>query len=196
MHYRPMLLTKTDQLPYGEEWAYEPKWNGYRIIAESSLGRTVLFSRKGNNFTDRYPDVAQQLPAALDNRSAVVDGEIVGVDDEGNYSFSALHQRRAKAIYFIFDLLELEDQPLLNEPLQERRRLLEEAVAPQIGVRLVDMYLVADRDALIVNSVRLGLEGIVAKKLTSLYLPGRRSRNWLKWIVKEHSERWRKNQNQ
>jgi len=184
-----MLLTKATQLPQGEGWGFEAKLDGYRMVAEFSPEKTLLLTRHGNNFTDRYPDVVQQLPAVLPDCSAVFDGEMVGIGKDGHHSFQELRRKHPRVIYYIFDLLELDREPLIREPLAERRRLLEENLVPQDSVKVSEQFF--DRDELVDAAIEFDLEGIVAKRLTSVYRPGVRSKDWLKWKPSNrHTEGW------
>lgn len=181
-----MLLTEREILPNEPGWGYEAKLDGYRILAESGSDETVLWSRGGNNFTDRYPRVAQELPAALQGHSAALDGEMVGFDTEGNPSFSVLRTRLPRVVYYIFDLLELDGEVLLDQPLKDRREKLEAVVAPQPHVQISEMFY--ERDVVLEAARQLGFEGVVAKRLSSPYRPGIRSRNWLKQILIRHTD--------
>lgn len=178
--YEPMLLTATEALPEGEEWIFEPKLDGYRALAYVTQQRTRLRSRQDNSFNDYFPDVVQQLPDSLSRHLAVVDGEVVGFDQEGRHSLRTVRQRTARAVYYIFDLLELDGEPLIYKPWQERHDLLERSIVPQANVEVCPHYSHEDRGALLVAAQDLALEGIVAKKISSRYRPGKRSRDWLK----------------
>jgi len=187
--YEPMLLTKAEPLPMGSEWVYEPKLDGYRIVAYRSLARVMLKTRHGNIFTDRFPTVAQQLPDILGDHEAVLDGEMVGFDEEGRHNLVALQRNTTRKVFFVFDLLELDGEPLIHKPWEYRRSVLEEVVEPQDNIEPVRYF--DDRDALLVGAESLALEGIVAKRRQSRYQPGKRSQDWQKRRFVPHGRYWR-----
>lgn len=184
--YSPMLLTERETLPIGPQWVYEPKLDGYRMVGRTSLKDTHLYTRNGVDYTERYPEVARELPISLQGHAAVVDGEMVGFDAHGNPSFSVMRTRRPKVVYYIFDLLELDGEPLISQPLRERRKQLAEVLTPQQHVQHVEMF--SDRDTLVEAARELGIEGVVAKNINSRYVPGRRSKQWLKQILIKHTD--------
>lgn len=184
--YEPMLLRPTDVLPDGEEWILEPKLNGYRALAYVTEERTRLRSRQGNNLADQFPAIVEQLPAALIGHAAVVDGEVVGFDQEGRHDLRTIRQRTAKMVYYIFDLLELDGEPLVKKPWHERHRLLEASVTQQGHIEICPHYSATNRDALLVAAKELALEGLVAKDVNSRYWQDRRTRYWLKYKFNKH----------
>ncbi|QCW49866.2 DNA ligase [Nocardioides dongxiaopingii] len=192
---RPMLATKGDHVPTGEEWAHEVKWDGMRILADTRpAGRaggsgTRLTSRNDNDVTAAWPDVAD---APLADRDHLVDGEVIALNERGLPDFRVLqermHVRRATSVarlvhqvpvtFMIFDLLRLDGRDLLAEPLATRRALLAETFegsAWQVPPSYDDgpMLLDATREQ--------GLEGIVSKRLSAPYRPAERSPHWLKF---------------
>lgn len=184
--YEPMLLRPTDALPEGEDWIFEPKLNGYRGIAYITAARTRLRSRQGNSLNDQFPDVVEQLPAALVGHAAVVDGEVIGYDDVGQHDLRTIRRRASRKVYHIFDLLELDEEPLIRKPWHERHRLLEAHITAQANIAVCPHYGPEVREDLLVAVRGLALEGIVAKKTSSLYWPGRRSKDWLKFKFDKH----------
>lgn len=186
----PMLATLHQEPFDNDEWAFEVKWDGVRALAVCS-DETMLFSRNARDISAVYPELSklhQQL-VALD---AVVDGEIVAMA-AGRPSFERLQSRMnlqnaheiarlAKTIpvsYIAFDLLYLDGRSLIDQPLRERRRLLDELVVANDAVQVSPATVGAGR-ALYDIAAGQDLEGIVAKKLACPYRPGRRSREWLK----------------
>ncbi|WP_340540389.1 non-homologous end-joining DNA ligase [Nocardioides sp. GXZ039] len=188
---RPMLATKGDHVPTGEEWAHEVKWDGMRILADTraATGRTRLTSRNDNDVTAAWPDVAA---GPLAGRDHLVDGEIIALNERGVPDFRVLqermHVRKATSVarlveqvpvtFMVFDLLRLDGRDLTAEPLATRRSILTELLAGttwQVPVSYDDgpMLLEATREQ--------GLEGIVSKRLRSPYRPGERSPHWLKF---------------
>jgi bifunctional non-homologous end joining protein LigD len=180
--YRPMLATLTEKLPHGEGWEFEPKWDGYRVIGYVRGGEAKLLSRNGNDLTERFAPVAKEIVQALRTPDAVVDGEVVALDAHGNASFSAMQQGSARLAYEVFDLLEVDGEPVVDLPLTERRARLEKLLARNAVVQLSGSF--SDGDALFEVAQEQGLEGVVAKRSSSRYVEGGRGRDWLK--IKTH----------
>jgi bifunctional non-homologous end joining protein LigD len=175
-----MLATSAPELPRGDEWTYEVKWDGYRTVATKSASGVQLISRNQKNLTNDYPTVARAIDA-LSVREAILDGEIVALDAEGRPSFQALQRRRTRAlsvVYYAFDLLELEGESLLRKPLDERRRRLKTVVRDS-RVLLSDV-LPGSPEHIEREIRKLRLEGVVAKRRESVYVPGDRSDAWVK----------------
>ncbi|GIJ74617.1 ATP-dependent DNA ligase [Virgisporangium ochraceum] len=195
--YPPMLAT-AGQLPVGGAWAYEFKWDGVRAIAQVSGGSVRLFARKGPEITVAYPELAG-LGAAL-GHDAVLDGEVAVLDENGRPSFRALAERfhvrdaaRAARLsrslpvtYMIFDLLELDGVELCGEPYTRRRARLDD-----LGLAS-ERWLVPpsfdDGEAMYAAAQENRLEGVVAKRRTSVYRPGLRSPDWIKVKVERTGE--------
>ena len=167
------MATPAPALPVGDGWSYEVKWDGYRTLALKNGPRVRLYSRNLKDVTDVYPSVARTL-GELNAHSALVDGELVAVDEEGRPSFQALHHQSAHAVvYYAFDILQIAGRDLTREPLDARRQQLAAAVK---GTRILVSEPLPGTPAQIERAVReLGLEGIVAKRRTSRYEAGRRS---------------------
>jgi bifunctional non-homologous end joining protein LigD len=183
MKYEPMLATLADELPKGEGWVFEVKWDGYRALIRQHEGEAKLTSRTGNDLTARFREVARALPRALRTPDCVVDGEVCALDERGRPSFSEMQRGSGSIVVYLFDVLEIEGKPLVDLPLRERRARLEGLVDTTQGVvRLSDAF--EDGPALLAAAQAQGLEGVVAKRLDSRYQPGKRSRDWLK--VKTH----------
>jgi bifunctional non-homologous end joining protein LigD len=182
--YRAMLATLSEELPRGQGWLFEPKWDGYRAVAYVRGGDARLVSRNGNDLTQRFSTVARELPKAMRSPDCVVDGEVVALDGNGRASFSAMQQGRpgTRLVYEIFDVLELDGRPLVDLPLTERRERLEALVTPHAGVQVSGVF--DDGEALLDAAREQGLEGVMAKRPVSRYQEGKRSRDWLK--VKTH----------
>jgi bifunctional non-homologous end joining protein LigD len=183
--YRPMLATPAEEVPSGENWLFEVKWDGYRAIAYVRGGDARLVSRNDNDLTERFGGVANAIPRSVKSPWAVLDGEVCALDEEGRPSFSAMQQGKPETpiVYEAFDLLELEGEPLVDLPLQERRRRLEDLFDQRDGtVRLSEAF--EDGQALYEAAMDQRLEGIVAKRVDCPYREGRRTREWLK--IKTH----------
>jgi bifunctional non-homologous end joining protein LigD len=177
--YAPMLATLADEVPEGKQWLYEVKFDGYRALAYLSDGRCELRSRTGKDLTGRFDSIAGQVPRAVRAHAAVVDGEVVALDEEGRPSFSAMQQGSARLVYYVFDLLEADGESLVGSPLEERRERLEQMLDRRS--RTVLLSEAFDDGAALFQAVSSQeLEGIMAKRRDSRYLEGRRSRDWLK----------------
>jgi bifunctional non-homologous end joining protein LigD len=177
--YRPTLATLARDVPTRGDWLYEVKWDGYRALASVSAAGVTLTSRRGNDLAARFPTVVKALPNALRTPSCVLDGEVCALDEHGRASFSAMQTGKAAAlVYYVFDLLEAELEPLVDRPLRERRRRLEELVASGPVVRVSESF--DDGVALLAAAREQGLEGIVAKRAESRYCEGKRTAEWVK----------------
>ena len=176
----PMLATLVDK-PFDDEgWSYEIKWDGYRALAYLKNGKVELRSRNNKSFEKYYPiyDAFKQWSV-----NAVIDGEVVVLNEKGQSDFGALQNWRSEAdgplIYYIFDLLWLEGRDLTGLPLPERRALLKAVVPDDSIIRYSDSFETGGKE-FFAKAQQLGLEGIMAKRTDSIYSPGARSRDWLK----------------
>jgi bifunctional non-homologous end joining protein LigD len=187
------MLAKAGSLPsHDEDYAFEIKWDGVRTIIAVSHGRVRARSRNGHDVTATYPEL-RGIGDALGATDCILDGEIVALDDTGTPSFDLLQRRSAVAsaqiarrrsrevpvTYQVFDLLWLNGHATTSLAYTDRRRLLEhlDLHGPHWQT---PAYHVGDGQAMIDASRRLGLEGVVAKRLTSRYEPGRRNAAWIK----------------
>jgi bifunctional non-homologous end joining protein LigD len=184
--YSPMLATLGDQqVPKGPGWLFEVKWDGFRVLARVTQGEATLKSRQGNNLTQRFATVAKEIPKAVKTPNCVLDGEVCALDEQGRSSFSLMQQGKpgTPIVYFVFDLLELEGEPLVDLPLIERHKRLKKLLDRRNKtVRLSEVF--EDGEALYQAAKQQNLEGIMAKRADSRYAVGRRTRDWLK--VKTH----------
>jgi bifunctional non-homologous end joining protein LigD len=181
--YRPMLATLEKTVPAGDGWTFEVKWDGYRALAYIRGGDVKLVSRNENDLTPRFPNVAKEIAKAVKSPNAVLDGEVCALDDQGRASFSAMQQGGAPLVYYVFDLLELEGEPLVDLPLVERRQRLAKLLDRRNKtVRLSETF--DDGEALLEAVKAQGLEGIMAKRVDSRYAEGKRTRDWIK--IKTH----------
>src|SRR5687768_15789119 len=171
--YRPMAAVSTDTLPTGEEWVYEPKWDGFRAIVTVSGGEVSFRSRNDNDLTERFRDVARRAALSIRSSDAVLDGEICALDDAGRSRFSLLQEGGGTGVLVLFDALEVESTPLVDLPLTERHQRLEELVEQRAGVLVSPQF--DDGQALLAAAREQELEGVVAKLSDSPYRPGRRS---------------------
>ena len=183
---RPMLAVAASALPSGDDWVYEVKWDGYRVLATVAGGEAALHSRNGNDLTERFAAVARALPGALRSPDCVLDGEVCALDEGGRPRFSLLQHGGGTLAMYVFDLLSLNGRDVTGLPLRERRPLLEETLLPGEVIRLSVAF--DDGPELLAQSVKLGLEGVLAKRASSRYLPGRRSDAWVKVKTQQRQE--------
>jgi bifunctional non-homologous end joining protein LigD len=186
VRYAPMLPTTVETLPHGDGWLFEPKWDGYRALVTLSGGTARLTSRNGNDLTGRFASVAKAVPAAVRSPSAVLDGEVCALTPQGRSDFSLLQQGSGALALVLFDALEIAGESLVELPLTERRRRLEELVSPAPHVLVSPVF--DDGPALERAAREQGLEGVVAKRADSAYQSGRRSRDWRKVKVRDEQE--------
>jgi bifunctional non-homologous end joining protein LigD len=183
--YRPMLATLADEIPKGSGWLFEVKWDGYRAIADIRGGEARLTSRQGNDLTARFESVAKEVAKAVKTPDAVLDGEVCALNEQGRATFSAMQQgkRGTSYVFAVFDVLEVEGEPLGDRPLVDRRKRLEALLDRRN--RVVQLSEAFDDGAALYRAAEeQGFEGILAKKAESRYQEGRRSREWLK--IKTH----------
>ncbi len=187
----PMLATLATKPFSDEDWLFEIKWDGFRVQA-------VIAERKVRTWTRNLKDAATYFPRLLtpptwiEAREAVVDGEVVALDEAGRPDFSLLQERLGDAaapglVYQAFDLLYLDGRSLLNVPLEDRKRLLQSILRPHPRVRFAAHVVgegLAFHDAAKANA----LEGIIAKLRRSRYEPGRRTSAWLKLKIRPEQE--------
>jgi bifunctional non-homologous end joining protein LigD len=169
------------------QWAFEGKWDGYRLLVESDHGTVRLRSRSGRDVTSEYPQL-QSLAADLVDHHLVLDGEVVALDASGVPRFSEMQNRvRATRIEFwAFDLIYLDGRSLLRARYRDRRQLLETLAAG--GSLIVPELLPGDGTEALEYARTHDWEGVVAKKRDSTYQPGRRSASWVKdkyWKTQE-----------
>lgn len=176
-------------LPEGPDWSYEVKLDGYRAQVLSQGDKTQLLSRNGKDLGDRFPTVLTALRYAIPSGS-VVDGELVALDSAGKPSFSLIQNSAtsgATFVFFAFDLLALAGADLTRKPLSERQALLSKALQQDDTVQISQGFTISAKQMLeMVRSHRL--EGVVAKKLSSFYEPGKRSGAWAKMRVELSQE--------
>jgi bifunctional non-homologous end joining protein LigD len=191
----PMLATLVSAPFDDPDWLFEVKWDGFRVEAVVDGAEVRLWTR-GEQDASRYFGPFLDPPTWLDARRAIVDGEVIALDDKGEPDF-ALLQARIKGkglvgeanpfVYEVFDLLHLDGRSLLEEPLEERRRLLASALRPDPRVRLSE-HIEAHGIAFFEAARTRGLEGIMAKDRRSRYVPGKRTDRWQKVKIRPEQE--------
>jgi bifunctional non-homologous end joining protein LigD len=176
----PCLPTKAPHPPTGEAWLHEIKHDGFRVIARKDGTRVRLYSRPGNDLTQRFPLIVEAL-VGLHSHSCILDGEAVACDDKGMPCFDRLRRRRHDEAVFLyaFDLIEFNGDDLRREPLEVRKATLASVLAKAApGLRLNE-HIEADGPTVFAHACKMGLEGIVSKRKASSYRSGR-SPDWLK----------------
>ncbi len=196
----PMLATPVDAPSPSRDWLYEIKWDGYRALAFVENGRARLVSRNQNDLTHAFAELAAELPGRVRAHRALLDGEIVALDEHGRSSFSLMQQRtgvgrngrtvgrahtEVPIAFYAFDLLQVEEWSLMEVGLAERKRLLREALEPDARVRYSDEF--DNGPKLLAAAREQGLEGIVAKQRSSKY-EQKRSRAWSKVKITQTQE--------
>lgn len=188
---KPMLATLVDHLPRGD-FAFEIKWDGIRAVSYIQSKEIRILSRNDLDITHRYPELVA-LTNAKGLRSSVLDGEIVAFDEKGLPSFSRLQRRMllgpkaditgvAKTTpicYMIFDIMQFNGKSLLKHTYLQRREILNDLKLKSEFWNVPDS-LSGSIDAILPTSAEMGLEGIMAKRVESLYMPGLRTMDWLK----------------
>ena len=192
---RPMLASAGTVIPVGPQWAHEIKWDGMRVLADVAGGRLRLSSRNENDVTSSFPELSTLADPGMPG-DMLLDGEVVALDG-GRPSFAALSERmhvinsrKARSLtatrpvtFMVFDLLRLAGVDLTAQPLAQRRAALEGIGLDGPNVQVPPTY--DDGAALQTATMEQGLEGVVSKRLSSRYRPGRRSPDWLKFPHRE-----------
>jgi bifunctional non-homologous end joining protein LigD len=189
----PMMAKLGSAIPTPDTaWGFEFKWDGIRALASVEGGRVRLVSRSGEDITPRYPEV-HAMGRAIGSREVILDGEVVALDDKGRPSFEQIQQRmgltsesevrrKMKLVpvtYMVFDLLWQDGHALMPQPYTERRRMLTDLKLAGDSWQ-TPPYEKGGGQAMLEASAKAGLEGVMAKKLTSPYEPGRRTGAWVK----------------
>ena len=185
--YPPMLARLGDAPPPGDGWAHEVKWDGYRTLARLRAGEPSLWSRGDQDLTERFAVVARRLERAIRTPECVLDGEVCALDEQGRPRFGLLQRSAGTLVYCVFDLLELEGEPVLDRPWSERRELLDPLIVPDDPVVRASPAF-PDGPALLAAARQQGLEGIVSKRRDAPYRPGQRTGDWVKSKVRQEQE--------
>ena len=184
---RPMLATLTDKPFDDPDWVFETKWDGFRAIAVARPEAT-LYSRNLNDISRKYPSLCAAL--AKIKHEAVLDGELVALDEHGRSRFQLLQNAErefARLLYCVFDLLYLDDKDLRGKTLLERKGALEK-ILPKSPLLLYSAHVVGEGIEAFNRAKRAHEEGVMAKLSISLYHSGMRTRDWLKVKASQEQE--------
>lgn len=205
-HFKPMLATLIEKPFDSNEWVFEIKWDGYRAVAEIQKDNVMLYSRNDLNFNSQFPEIAESLKKI--HISTILDGEIVVLDKQGRSEFQLLQQylkyKEGMLVYYVFDILYLEGYELIKLPLITRKELLKQILlsshrnikGSNMGrniesniknIKFSD-HIEKEGIAFFNEAAKNGLEGIMAKKSDSIYIPGSRTNKWLKIKTKMQQE--------
>lgn len=180
----PQLATLVEQIPTGEGWVHELKYDGYRILCRVKDGAATLFTRNGHDWTSKLHRIAETI-AALSVKNAWLDGEVVALKPDGRISFQTLQnafdaRSDSDLVYYVFDLLYLDGYDLRPVPLIERKRLLASLLkGGRSGVIRYSDHIAGQGDVAYAEACRSGMEGLIAKRADAAYRAGR-NRNWVK----------------
>ncbi|SMO69761.1 DNA ligase D [Solitalea koreensis] len=188
----PMLAeTPKKREVSGGSWVYEPKLDGYRIVATVSKHMVHLYSRNQINYTTKFQQIATILSRF--DHEVILDGEVVCLDKTGKPDFQLLQNfmkdPSGKVYYYVFDLLHLNGISTISMPLSDRKKLLEKLISSLKSPQVI--YVPSERgkpEELLKTVFNEGREGIIAKKIDSIYLPGTRSSDWVKLKITNDDE--------
>lgn len=183
----PMLCTLIREPVENDNYLYEVKWDGYRIISHVKKGKVRMDSRSGLNYTSKYPPLVNALTKL--NCDLIIDGEVITLNEEGKPDFDALQKyngHNSPIYYYVFDLLWIEGYSLMHLPLTERKNILKTLLGSNDILRYSDHF--DNGNVLFSEMQEMDMEGIVAKVQDSPYIPGDRSRNWLKTPTEKRQE--------
>lgn len=175
--------------PEGPGWLYEIKWDGYRAVAFCNKDKVSLISRNQKSFDEKFYPIHKALQTLKLN--AVLDGEIVAIDDKGQPNFGALQNWRSEAdgplVYYVFDILWLNGRSLMHLPLIQRKEHLKSALPKDDLIRENEFFLTTP-EKFLKAAKELGLEGIIAKRQDSVYRQGERKSDWIKIKMQKRHE--------
>lgn len=182
------MLAKIGEEPFSDpDWVFEVKWDGYRAVAEVDKGKVKLYSRNGLTFEKKYPEIAAALTEW--NDTAIIDGEIVALDEEANPNFQLLQHyseapENTSLVYYVFDLLEYKGKEMYDKPLLERKELLKKILPQNSAIRYCE-HVEKEGLKFFDWAKSKNIEGVVAKKADSHYYPDKRSNEWKK--IRNHN---------
>ena len=179
-----MLATLVNEIPKSKGWLYEIKFDGYRTLAFIQNSKVKLLSRNGKDFSSKFTAVQQSLQQFFDGKAAVLDGEMVVLDEQGRTDFGALqtyvtHPENKTLVYMVFDMLAYQGEDLRKKPLIQRKHLLKRVLKGAPKNIMYSDHITQNAQKFFDEAQKLGLEGIVGKRTDSEYV-GRRSEDWIK----------------
>lgn len=178
------LATLVDSAPEGDQWMHEIKFDGYRMLCHIDKGKVKFISRNGKEWTDKFDDLPAQslrLPVA----NAIIDGEVVILDEEGKTSFQLLQNAfqlagPANFLFYAFDLLYLDGYDVSNAAIEDRKSILQKVIPTKSDYAIkYSEHVIGNGETFFAEAARLGLEGIISKRLGRPYAAGR-GNDWLK----------------
>jgi bifunctional non-homologous end joining protein LigD len=183
---KPMLAQLHDGPFDNKNWLFEIKWDGYRAIAEVNNKTNRLYSRNGLSFLQLYPRIVKEL--SIFKEDAIFDGEIIVLNENNKPDFQKLQQygdyNALPIVYYIFDCLSYQGKSLTHLPLIDRKQIARQIIPPSNVIKFSDHVLERGIE-FFHQATAMDLEGIIAKRIHSLYTPGKRSSDWLK--IKHHN---------
>ncbi len=176
----PCLPSSAPTPPSGEVWLHEIKWDGFRVIARKDGARVKLYSRPGNDLTDRFPLIVEGM-GKLRLHSCIIDGEAVACRADGMPCFELIRrwERNEGVFMWAFELIELDRQDMRREPLERRKATLEGMLSQAAPAICFNEHITGDGEIVFQRACELGLEGIVSKRKDSRYISGR-TLHWIK----------------
>ncbi len=186
------LATLKEDVPIGKDWIYELKYDGYRIIAEIEKNNVNLYTRNYQNYTKKFETIASNLKKYFKNKTLILDGEIIYIDEYGKSNFSLLQQALKSKddtflCYMVFDILAYEGNDLRNKTLIERKKILDKILKNSPENIKCSKYIYDKGKELFQKVKELNLEGIIAKKINSYYV-GKRTDSWIKIKCRKSDE--------
>lgn len=186
---KPMLATKAPEIFNKANWIYELKWDGYRALANIQKGKVDFYSRNGISFKAKFKEIYEHLKVIP--HDVILDGEVVALDESGKPVFQKLQNYQKEPSgelrYYVFDILYLNGHNIMHLPLTERKSLIPEVIEDIPQVYYCD-HVESMGKAFFEQAVEMGMEGVIAKKADSQYIPGSRSDKWLKIKAFESQE--------
>lgn len=175
----PPMLASPDGKPFNsKDWLFEIKYDGYRIVAYIDKNNVSLKTRRNIDYTSKFQLITDELKKW--KAEAVIDGEIVVLNEEGVSDFNALQNYNGgEAYYYVFDLLYYKRKSYMDRPLIERKAMLKKVLPKMSFVRYCD-HILGTGKRMFELAEKLGLEGLIAKRAGSLYFPGKKTKDWLK----------------
>ena len=175
------MKAASGELPASDEgWGFEVKWDGYRTLAWIVAGKLVLQSSNRIDVTAKWPHLGG-LAEHVNAESAVIDGEVVCLDGDGVAHFEWLQKGKHPTTFVAFDVLAVNGQDTMALPFEQRRRLLEQIIEPGAHWQISELHTGPGSGAALAETTQaMGAEGVMAKRLSSPYVPGKRSPHWRK----------------